>query len=79
MQRMTADPFQPFTLPESNPSMNEPKRRSERCGITESPHPHAPAVGPSAFAVLRLIASSNLVGCRTGREAGLVPLRIPPV
>src|SRR5207245_3723757 len=26
---------------------------------------------PSAFAVLRLITSSNLVGCSTGRSAGL--------
>ena len=33
-------------------------------------------VRPSAFAVLRLITSSNLVGCSTGRSAGLVPLRI---
>jgi hypothetical protein len=28
-------------------------------------------VRPSAFAVLRLITSSNLVGCMTGRSAGL--------
>ena len=33
-------------------------------------------VRPSAFAVLRLITSSNLVGCSTGRSAGLAPLRI---
>jgi hypothetical protein len=31
---------------------------------------------PSAFAVLRLIANSYLVGCCTGRSAGLAPLRI---
>src|SRR5262245_31499754 len=31
---------------------------------------------PSALAVLRLIASSNLVGCITGKSAGLAPLRI---
>ena len=31
---------------------------------------------PSAFAVLRLMSSSNLVGCCTGNSAGLVPLRI---
>jgi len=30
---------------------------------------------PRAFAVLRLITSSNWVGCTTGRSAGLVPLR----
>src|SRR5262245_55175981 len=32
----------------------------------------------SAFAVLRLITSSNLVGCITGRSAGFSPLRIRP-
>src|SRR5262249_48243211 len=31
-------------------------------------------VRPSAFAVLRLITSSNLVGCSIGRSAGLAPL-----
>src|SRR6516164_10734400 len=31
---------------------------------------------PSALAVLRLITSSNLVGCRTGRSAGFAPLRM---
>src|SRR5437764_1257938 len=35
-------------------------------------------VRPSAFAVFRLITSSNLVGCWTGRSAGLAPLRIFP-
>ena len=33
-------------------------------------------VRPSALAVLRLTTSSNLVGCSTGRSAGLSPLRI---
>jgi hypothetical protein len=33
-------------------------------------------VSPNAFAVLRLITSSNLVGCWTGRSPGLAPLRI---
>jgi hypothetical protein len=31
---------------------------------------------PSALAVLRLITNSNLVGCSTGRSAGLAPLRM---
>ena len=31
---------------------------------------------PRALAVLRLMASSNFVGCWTGRSAGLAPLRI---
>ena len=35
-------------------------------------------VRPSALAVLRLTTSSNVVGCSTGRSAGLVPLRILP-
>jgi len=33
-------------------------------------------VSPSAWAVLRLMTKSNLVGCSTGRSAGLAPLRI---
>jgi hypothetical protein len=33
-------------------------------------------VRPSAFAVFRLITSSNLVGCSTGRSPGLAPFRI---
>src|SRR5262249_35654072 len=33
-------------------------------------------VRPRALAVLRLMANSNLVGCRPGRSAGLAPLRI---
>src|SRR5262249_39586762 len=33
-------------------------------------------VRPSAFAVLRLMASSNLVGACTGRSAGFSPLRM---
>src|SRR5262249_49347418 len=41
-------------------------RTSSDCGI----------VKPRALAVLRLITSSNLVGCSTGRSAGLAPLRI---
>src|SRR5262249_6671687 len=35
-------------------------------------------VRPSVFAVLRLMTSSNFVGCITGRSAGLAPLRIRP-
>src|SRR5262245_37420105 len=33
---------------------------------------------PSAFAALRLIANSNLVGCTTGRSAGRAPLSTLP-
>ena len=35
-------------------------------------------VRPSALAVLKFMISSNAVGCRTGRSAGFVPLRIWP-
>src|SRR3989442_15415787 len=34
---------------------------------------------PSALAVCMLITNSNLVDCKTGRPAGLAPLRIWPV
>src|SRR5206468_2523715 len=46
--------------------------------ITSSARPSTDGgiVRPSAFAVLRLMTSSNFVGCSTGRSAGLVPLRI---
>ena len=33
-------------------------------------------VRPICLAVLRLITSSNFVGCSTGRSAGLAPFRI---
>src|SRR5260370_38961499 len=36
-------------------------------------------VSPSILAVLRLMISSNLVDCWTGRSAGFSPLRIRPV
>src|SRR5690242_3621234 len=37
------------------------------------------SASPSAFAVLMLATSSNLVGCWTGNSAGLAPLRIRPI
>jgi len=43
-------------------------RRRIDCGI----------VTPSAFAVLRLITSSNVVGCSTGISAGFLPSRTMP-
>src|SRR5262249_26306523 len=36
-------------------------------------------VRASARAVIKLMTSSNLVGCTTGKSAGLAPLRIRPV
>jgi len=46
--------------------------------ITSSAMLSSPDEGlrPSALAVLRLITSSNLVGCWIGRSAGLAPLRM---
>ena len=43
--------------------------RASRFGGTSS---------PSVLAVLRLMTNSNLVGCWTGRSAGLAPLRMRP-
>src|SRR5262249_8849128 len=36
-------------------------------------------VSPSALAVLRLMTSSNFVGCSSGKSPGLAPFRILPV
>src|SRR5262249_11943698 len=49
--------------------------------ITSSARPSSGSgkVMPSAFAVLRLRISSTLVDCRTGKSAGLSPLRMRPV
>ena len=47
-------------------SITASARASNVCGM----------VRPSAFAVLRLITNSILVGCSIGRSAGLAPLRI---
>src|SRR4029077_2479048 len=49
--------------------------------ITSSARPSRPSgnTRPSAFAALRLITSSTLVACLTGRSDGFSPLRIRPV
>src|SRR5712691_3578279 len=47
-------------------SITSSARISRDCGI----------VIPRALAVLRLMTSSNFVGCSTGRSAGLAPLRM---
>jgi hypothetical protein len=51
-----------------------------RYPITSSATPRSVGgtVMPSAFAVLRLMASVNLVGCMIGRSPGLSPLRTRP-
>src|SRR6266568_5162033 len=62
-----------------------PRRPTDKCDELASPHSitssaatsmFCGSVTLSAFAVLRLIANSNFVGCSTGRSAGLAPLRI---
>src|SRR5262249_23182247 len=54
------------------------KRASIHYWITSSARSSSDGgiVRPSALAVLRLMTSSNLVGCSTGKSAGLAPLRI---
>src|SRR5947209_11547730 len=61
------------------------QREAERAKEIASPHSMTSSarassdggtVSPSALAVLRLITSSNLVGCCTGKSAGLSPLRM---
>src|SRR5262249_7301710 len=49
--------------------------------ITSSARPRSDSgiVSPSALAVLRLMISSTLVACWTGRSAGFSPLSIRPV
>src|SRR5262249_17354785 len=58
--------------------LGQPARASTGYSITWSARPSTDCgiVRPSALAVLRLITNSNLVGCSTGRSAGLAPLRI---
>ncbi len=47
--------------------------------LSALPSSNGGMVTPSALAVLRLITSSNLVGCCTGSSVGFAPLRIFPV
>ena len=57
--------------------------RSKTCAYSITSSARASRVGAtsrlSAFAVFRLMMNSNLVGCNTGRSAGLAPLRIRPM
>src|SRR5215467_2218801 len=68
MQKISAGKFH-FYLPlHSDHSITSSARPSSVIG----------KVRPSALAVLRLITSSALVDCCTGRSAGLSPLRTRP-
>ena len=66
-----------------------PRAREYQCGNKKVAPPHSitssarasidcGTVRPSAFAVFKLMTSSNFVGCWTGKSAGLAPLRIFP-
>jgi len=60
------------------PVIGERARRARAHSITRSARSKSDGgiVRPSAFAVFRLITSSNFVGRSTGRSAGFAPLRI---
>jgi hypothetical protein len=57
---------------------NGPDSRRQAYSITSSASASSFAgmSRPSTFAVLRLMTSSNFVGCSTGRSAGFAPCRI---
>src|SRR5262249_14063314 len=81
-----ADAPHPFALlraRRNRPRGRAAKQRDERAAfhsITSSASASnlSGTSSPSAFAVLRLMTSSNLVGCMIGSSAGLSPLRIRP-
>jgi hypothetical protein len=66
--------------PDGMPESAEMHARSkpQRYSITSSARASSGGgtVRPSAFAVLRLMTRSNLVGCSTGMSAGLAPRNI---
>jgi hypothetical protein len=68
----------PPVRPGSAKSGREQLQRGSRYSITSSAIACSVSgtVRPSAFAVLRLIAVSNLTGACTGRSAGFAPLRM---
>src|SRR5262249_25452966 len=80
------NPDPPHALALLRPSRDRPRGRAPEQrnelapahSITSSARARIPGgnVIPSALAVLRLTASSNLTGCSTGRSAGLVPCKI---
>src|SRR5689334_19306943 len=64
-----AESREPAVLAQRGPSrywISSSARASTDCGTAS----------PSALAVLRLMISSNFVGCSMARSAGLAPLRI---
>ena len=69
---------QPKTCTEADREQMQ-QRGVQNCGYSITSSARASSVGgksrPSGFAVLRLMTSSNLVGCWTGRSAGFAPRR----
>jgi ferredoxin len=57
------------------------RHQKQHYSISSSARPDSGSgtVMPSALAVLRLMKNSTFVACRTGRSAGLSPLRTRPV
>ena len=60
--------FEPFARPAPPYSISSSARARIDAGMAM----------PSAFAAVMLITSSNVVGCTTGRSAGLAPLSMRP-
>ena len=65
----------PLAARAQQPAMPPPRHSRTSSAIASSP---GGTVRPSAFTVLKLMTSSNLVGCITGRSEGLSPLRMRP-
>src|SRR5215510_6976310 len=79
------DPWWPCTrssgeqrYSKKSPAHHDDERSAVHHWITSSARTRMDCgiVRPSAFAVFRLMTSSNLVGCSTGRSAGFAPFRI---
>jgi hypothetical protein len=64
--------------PAALPAIGNPKAATHSITWSARARSGSGIVRPSAFAVFRLMTSSNFVGCWTGRSAGLAPLRIFP-
>src|SRR5688572_3960548 len=65
-----------FIAPEANLTLDALTLTGYRITLSALASTFGGIVRPICLAVLRLITSSNFVGCSTGRSAGLAPLRI---
>ena len=66
------------TLSAKSRLMHRSKRRGYSITSSAMESNVGGTVRPSVFAVLRLITSSNFVGCWIGSSVGLAPFRIRP-